>query len=135
MTLESATTTYTIAEPFDRAVQMVRRALAGADLRITGELNMSGRIQRSLMIQTAPCVVLFVCPAAAPESFSADRAATALTPLHVVVSSRGSQTDVHVLHVLPHGVGKSEASPVLSRMVMVMGQAIEAVGMRAGVAA
>jgi len=55
---EKATSTYLIAEPFDRAVNLVRKVLSGANLKIVGELNMSGRLQRGLLIRTVPCTVL-----------------------------------------------------------------------------
>lgn len=132
MNEENATTTFVIAEPFERAVKLVRKALSGMDLRITGELNMSERIQRRLLIRTAPCIVLFASPNIALEDVPESGEAS-LTPLHVVVSGRGSQTEVHLLKVLPR-----PDSSLDRRTVKVSGQlqsmivhAMETIGMRA----
>jgi uncharacterized protein (DUF302 family) len=59
---ESATTTYSIPEPFDEAVRSLRRVLAEASLKITGELDLSERLQRRLLVNTPPCLVLFASP-------------------------------------------------------------------------
>lgn len=134
MAEESATSTYTIAAPFDRAAHLVRDVLTGANLKITGELNLSGRFQRALAVQTAPCLVLFACAAPAPENLAAEVHETALTPLHVVISARGSQTEVHILHALPRDTdasGTPVAMPVLSQLIVAMARAIDSVGMRA----
>ena len=58
-----ATTTYSIPEPFDEAVRSLRRVLAEAGLKITGELDLSGRLQRRLLVDTPPCLVVFAGPA------------------------------------------------------------------------
>ncbi len=132
MAEEHATSTYLIAEPFDRAVKLVRRALAGANLKLTGELNLSGRIQRELLIDTAPCLLLFACPAT-PAATSP----TTLTPLHIVVSGRGAQTEIHVLRVLPRDSGPVDrlAIATLGQLQTAISQAIEKIGMRAGLGA
>jgi hypothetical protein len=135
---ENTTSTFTIAEVFEPAVQLVRGSLADANLRITGELNMSRRFQRALLVQTAPCLVLFACPATAPDDFPADTAEAAITPLHIVIAGRGSQTDVHILRVLPRdpdGVVRRAEGPAAARMVAMMTQAIERIGMRSPVGA
>jgi uncharacterized protein (DUF302 family) len=135
---ESATSTYIVTEPFERAVQLVRGVLTCAKLKITGELDMSGRIKRALLIQTAPCLVIFACPATPAGNFPADVYQAALTPFHIVISSRGSQTDVHVLRVVPRGRDgrpDSGAAEVFGRLQIAMMQAIETIGMRAGLGA
>src|ERR1017187_3477988 len=81
MAAESATTTYLVSETFDLAVKSVRRVLADANLKLAGELDMSGRIRQRLLIGTAPCRVFFVAaPAAAVEEVGADPRTAALTP-------------------------------------------------------
>ena len=135
---ESATITYLIARPFEQAVKLLRKVLSRANLKITGELNMSGRIQRRLLITTPPCLVLFASPAtpiiegAVPEPGPA-----ALTPLHVVVSARGSQTEIHILRVLPREDGPLDrvAVAALGRLQAAISQAIEKIGMRASLGA
>jgi hypothetical protein len=138
MTGESATTTYLIAEPFPQALRSLRRVLSAGDLKITGELNISGRIWRSLLIGTAPCVVLLVWPSAVPrKTLGSDSCAGALAPLHVVVSGRGSQSEVHVLRMLPNDGGlldrRTMASVNQTQAEIV--QAIEKIGMRVSLSA
>jgi uncharacterized protein (DUF302 family) len=102
MAEESATITYLVSEPFELAVQSLRKALADGNLKPAGELDMSSRIRERLLIDAAPCRVLFIAATpAAFEEFGADPAAAALTPLHIVVSARGSQTEIHLLRALP----------------------------------
>ena len=103
---ESATRTYLLAQPFDEAVALLRGALADASLKVTGELNIAGRIRRSLRIGTTPCVVLFAGPdTAGGEAAEADSREAVLTPLHVVASAKGRCTEVHILRVLPREDG------------------------------
>jgi hypothetical protein len=128
MAEEQATSTYLIAEPFERAVKIVRRALSGANLKLTGELNLSGRIQKHLLIDTAPCLLLFASPAA-----PVDLSHASLTPLHIVVSGKGSQTEIHVLRVLPRDNGPLDrvAVAALGELQSTISQAIARIGMRA----
>ena len=134
---ENATSTYLIAEPFDRAVKLVRRVLAAANLKIVGELNMSGRLQRALLIQTVPCTVLFASPSTPPGRLATDPQEAALTPLHIVVSARGSHSEVHVLRVLPRHDGTLDlrAIAVSSLLQTAIAQAIATIGMRASLGA
>jgi len=135
---EPATNTYLIAQPFDRAVELLRKALSRANLKITGELNMSGWIQRQLLIGTAPCLVLLVSPVTSViEGFATDPCPPALTPLHIVVSARGAQTEIHVLRVLPREDGPLDrvAVAALGRLQTAISQAIEKIGMRASLGA
>lgn len=88
---ESATTTYSIPVPFDHAVQSLRTALGEAGLKITGQLDVSARLQCRLLVNTPPCLVLFAGPPAT------------LTPLHIVVSARGLRTEIHLLKIPPTG--------------------------------
>ena len=135
MTEENATTTYLIPEPFDQTVKLLRKLLPAAGLRITGELNMSGRIQKALLIGTAPCLVLFASPGAPiSDRQEADPCGAVLTPLHIVLSARGLQTEVHVLRVRPRDewpVGRTTVA-ALGNLQAAISRAIEKIGMRAG---
>lgn len=130
---ESATTTYSIPEPFEGAVRSLRRVLAEAGLKITGELDLSGRLQRRLLVDTPPCLVLFASPLApvllGPSGLPG---AAALTPLHIVISAHGSQTEIHVLRIPPPHDGMQDASAVaeLGRFRAQLAQAIGKIGMR-----
>ena len=134
---EKATSTYLIAEPFDRAVNLVRKVLSGANLKIVGELNMSGRLQRALWIRTAPCTVLFASAPTSPASFVSDPQEAALTPLHIVVSAHGSQSEVHVLRVLPRHDGTPDFRAIAASSLLqtAIAQAIATIGMRASLGA
>lgn len=102
MATELATTTYLTSEPFELAIKSLRKVLTEANIKLAGELDMSSRIRENLLIGIAPCRVLFVAATwAAFEELAADPRAAALTPLHIVVSARGSQTEFHLLRALP----------------------------------
>ena len=131
---ESATTTYSIPESFDEAARSLRRVLAEAGLKITGELDLSGHLQRRLLVDTPPCLVLFAGPATPVLDGPAGHpGAAALAPLHIVISARGSQTEIHVLRIPPPQDGAPDASAmaVLGRFRAQLAQAIEKIGMRA----
>lgn len=130
---ELATATYSVSEPFELAVKSLRKVLADANLKLAGELDMSSRIRQTLLIDTAPCRVLFV--AATPASFGelgADPCAAALTPLHIVVSARGSQTEIHLLRALPaHNISLDQPTmEVFRRLQARIAQAVERIAMR-----
>jgi uncharacterized protein (DUF302 family) len=133
MAAESATTTYLVSETFDLAVKSVRRVLADANLKLAGELDMSGRIRQRLLIGTAPCRVFFVAaPAAAVEEVGADPRAAALTPLHIVIAARGSQTAIHLLKPVPaqYGALDGPTMEAFRHLQARIAQAIERIGMR-----
>jgi hypothetical protein len=135
---ENATSTYLVPETFEQAVKLLRKLLPAASLKITGELNMSGRIQRMLLVGTAPCLVLFASPTTPMiEGAAPDLCGAVLTPLHIVVSARGSQTEVHILRVLPGDDGPLDRLTVaaLGKLQVAISQAVEKIGMRSGLGA
>src|SRR5689334_20050509 len=102
MAEQPATITYSIAEPFGHALKSLRRAFLAQGLSVSKELNISSRIRQKLLIGTDPCAVLLVSPPAETEKRLAfDSCAAGLIPMHVVVSGRDSQTEVHILRILP----------------------------------
>jgi uncharacterized protein (DUF302 family) len=130
---ELATTTYSVSEPFEQAVRSLRKVLAGGNLQITGELDMSGRIRQRLLISTAPCRVLFVnARVSVFENREPDSYTAALTPLHIVVSARGSQTEIHLLRASPADNGALDlvTTAAFQRLQTETAQAIEKIGMR-----
>ena len=138
MATELATTTYLVSEPFEPAVKSLRKVLADANLKSAGELDMSNRIRERLQIGIAPCRVLFVTATpAALEELGADPRAAALTPLHIVVSARGSQTEIHLLRALPaqNGPLDGPAMEVLRRLQVRIAQAVERIAMRSALGA
>ena len=127
MPAESATTTYYIPESFDGAVRAVRRVLAEAGLTVSNELDMAGRLQRRLQVQTQPCKVLFVSPGAKRWK---ELGAAALTPLHVVISERGDHSEIHILRG-PGAADVAEGSLAeLGKLRAQIADAIERIAMR-----
>ena len=123
MTSESATATYYIPESVDEAVRSLRRVLAQAGLKVTGELDMAGRLLRRLQMDTPACKVLFVIP----ESMRG----AAPSPFHVVVSQRGDRSEIHIMRVPALAGEVDEARTTLTECHRRVAQAIERIAMRA----
>lgn len=89
--------TYTIAEPFEVALRMVRIALARQGLRSPAELDITARIRQEMGAGIAPCTVLYVdSPAALLEAVIFHRGAGLLIPQPVVVTGHQYRTTVLV---------------------------------------
>lgn len=135
---ENATTTYIIPENFEQTAKLLRKVLPLARLTITGELNMSERIRKALLVGTPPCLVLFASPAEPiVASAAADPCGAVMAPFHVVLSARGEQTEVHILRVLPRGDGPlgAETREGLARLQTALSQAVSKIGMRSSLGA
>jgi uncharacterized protein (DUF302 family) len=133
MAEQLATITYSIAEPFLQTLKSLRRAFFAQGLKVSKELNISSRIRQKLLIGTDPCAVLLVSPSAETgRALASDPCAAGLTPMHVVVSSRGDQSEVHILSVLPADATSVDrmAIAALSRLQAGIVQAVEKIGMR-----
>ena len=137
MAEELATATYLVSEPFELTVRSLRQVLADANLKIVGELDTSVRIRQRLLIGAAPCRVFFVAatPVALGE-LGADPRAAALTPLHIVVSARGAQTEIHLLRALSAENGSLDrpTMEVFRQLQARISQAVERIGMRSTLA-
>jgi uncharacterized protein (DUF302 family) len=113
MTGETAAATYAIPESFEEALKLIRAVLARAGLSVVGELDISGRIQRSLGIGMAQCKVLYVCSKQSIlEAIDKCPAVGIFLPLHLVASARGEQTEIHLLASLPSNSGDPLVSAV-----------------------
>ena len=113
MTGEAAATTYSIPESFEEALKLIRAVLARAGLSVVGELDIAGRIQRSLGIGMAQCKVLYVgANQSILEAINVCPAVGIFLPLHIVVSARGEQTEIHFMASLPSNSGDPLVSPV-----------------------
>lgn len=133
MAEQLATITYSIAEPFQQTLKSLRRAFLAQGLKVSKEVNISRRIRQKLLIGTDPCAVLLVSPSAeAGKTLASDPCATGLTPMHVVVSSRGHESEVHILRILPADVTSLDRMAVgaLSQLQAGIVQAVEKIGMR-----
>jgi len=85
--------THTIREPFDKALKLIRRALAEADLSVVGEFDATGTFGRKAGRKSERSTILLVdCPILAFEAQALDRAARVFFPLHVFVWSEGDRT-------------------------------------------
>lgn len=132
MAEQLAPISYSVAEPFPQALKSLRKALEAQGLQVARELNISDRIRRKLLIGTVPCVVVLVSPPAETGRALASDSCAGLTPMHVAVSSRGLQSEVHILGVLPAGAGllESQAMDALNRLQAAILEAVEKIGMR-----
>lgn len=131
--VEQTTSTFRIAKPFAAALKSVRSALSSSGVSISGELDLSGRLQRSLNLNLPPCVILFgTLPFLMARDLADDPCIAAVTPLHIVVSARGSQTEVHLLRALPDSerCAGSSARAGLSRLQAAVSRTIERIGVR-----
>jgi len=130
MTVGTAITTFSIPEPVEAALRLVRVMLVDAGLRVLGGLDISGSIQRSLGIHMAQCKVLHVCSNQSTlEAVNGCPAVGIFLPLHIVFSARGEQTDIHLLASLPPSSDNPLAAPV-NRLQDEISRAIEKIAMR-----
>ena len=107
------TATLIMQKPFNEALKLLRVALAGEDLEIAAELDMSGRIRKSLRVNMPPCRVLCVdCPMALLEALAFDRSAAVLLPLHLVIAG---QDDLTLIHLLNPAAALYSGLPVTAR--------------------
>jgi uncharacterized protein (DUF302 family) len=133
MNSEAAVTTYMISEPFEKALKAVRKALAGNDLSIDAELDVSARIHRELHTGFTPCRILLVdSPCLLLEAATLDCSAAVLFPLHVVVTGHSSQTVIHWMNPaaiegvrLPTG-----AAAPLAKLQSLMTHSLERIAMQ-----
>ena len=133
MAAEPATITYIVAEPFERAVRLLRTALAQAHLRLAGELDMSSRIRERLLMGIPACQVFLVAATPAElDELSVDPRAAALTPLHIVVSAHGAGTEIHLMRAMRAQDSPLEepAMEVYRNLHVRITEAIERIGMR-----
>jgi len=132
MAEENATCMYLIDEPFAKALKRMRTALAEANLRIAGEIDLSFRIRRTLLMNIPPCTVLLALPSRhITGELASDPRGAALTPLHVVVSARGARTEVHFLKARPQLDAFLE-QPLLAtveQLQRALSQTLEKIGM------
>jgi uncharacterized protein (DUF302 family) len=87
--------TYTIPERFDKALKLIRGALAETKLSIAGEFDTTGAFGKSPGKKAEPSRILLVdCPLLVFEAQALDRAAGVFFPLHVLVRGDGGRTRV-----------------------------------------
>ena len=91
MTYEPRIVSFTIDEPFDIALRMLRRALAREGLRVPCEVNTSGRLLSELGVGLKDAVVLYVdAPLLLLEATVFSVAANLYVPEPVALSTCGA---------------------------------------------
>ena len=99
MTGDQDTATLVIRQPLNEALRLIRRALTKEGLEVAADLDLAGRVRRSLRIDIPPCRVLYVdCPVALLEALTFDRSAAVLLPLHLVVAGQDGSTLIYFLN-------------------------------------
>jgi hypothetical protein len=89
----AADQTYMIAKRFDKAVKLIRRALAETELSLVGEFDTTGTFGNERGRMAEPSRILLVdCPLLAFEAQALDRAAEVFFPMHVLFWADGDQT-------------------------------------------
>ncbi len=134
MTTGQALLTFTIDEPYEIALRMVRTALARQGLRVPTELDVTARIRQELGAGVAPCIVLYVDdPAVLLEAVVFNRGAALLIPQPLVVT--GNHRDTELLVRSPEStagaIPESVRDPLHSLQVR-MSRAIESIAERQG---
>jgi uncharacterized protein (DUF302 family) len=125
---------YSLREPFERAVESVCKSLAARGLRITGQLDVSTGVQRTLGIGLPPCRIVFVLPD--PDSLpdaGIHPWAGVFLPLHVVLSANGAHTEILVqnkVQTAPDASAFPVMRPVAETQVRIA-EAMEAIAVRA----
>jgi uncharacterized protein (DUF302 family) len=131
MRSETSTSTFSTPEAFADALRSVRLALDARGLHVLSELDVASRVKQTLGIHLPPCKILYVWPNPS-LAMNVYPAMAVVLPLHVVVASRGRQTDICVLsRVQPE---TANADDFLREMIVgiqteIM-QSLEAISMR-----
>ena len=130
---QSGSITYSLLEPFDQAVESIRRSLLIRGLRVVGQLDVSRRIERSLEIVLPPCRILFVLPNLSELSSSSIHPWAAIfLPFHIVISGNEANTEIQLqnrVRPFPEAHAKDLLAPILETQAQ-LAAAIEAIAMR-----
>lgn len=98
MTIESATRTFAVDAPFEKARKLLRSAFSQAGLSVLADLDVSDALRQDLRISLGPCRLWLVYhPISLVETFALYPCSAVLLPLHVVLSANGGNGQVHVL--------------------------------------
>ncbi len=128
MPVERSGVSYTMREPYVRAIGAIRRSLASRGLRVVGQLDVARRVERSLGIVLAPCSILFVLPL--PDvlgTASMHPWAASFLPLHIVVSAVGGETRIQAQSTVCPDPDEAETAPVAA-ISAIQSHVLEALG-------
>ena len=133
MTGDQDTATLIMQQPPSEALRVIRRALAEAGLEIAADLDLGGRVRKTLRIDIPPCRVLCVdCSVALLEALTLDRSAAVLLPLHLVVAGQDGSTLVYLLKpsAALYGGLPVTARAAMSKLQARVASAVESVAIR-----
>jgi uncharacterized protein (DUF302 family) len=137
MPSDVASIKYSLREPFEKGLDIVCKALSTRGLRVTGQLDVSRRLERELGIVLPPCRVVFVLASSPTLSTgSVCPSASVFLPLHVVVSGNDSLTEIQVQNKAQLGSEGAAARALLADVVetqTLLAEAIDAIAMRASI--
>ena len=134
MTKTQPLLSFTIDEPYDVALRMVRIALAREGLRAPAELDITARIRQELGAGVAPCIVLYVDdPAVLLEAVVFNRGAALLIPQPLVVTGDNRQAEVLLrsAEMPDEAIPETVRDPLIGVQVR-MTRAIESIAERQG---
>ena len=134
--LAEGTVPYSMAMPFEAAIEAVGDSLRKRGLQVAGELDVAGHLEKSLGIVLDPCRVLFVLPASDGRSArTIDPWAAVFLPLHVVISGSRAQSEIRIpnsVQTKANGAPPTTYAPVLELQRGVL-EALESVARRSSV--
>src|SRR5258708_37586644 len=94
----ATTLTFVLEDEFEPALKKLRQVLGENRLDVIVDLDAAKRVRSAFNIDVSPCRVLLVDNMLfLLEATAIDRTAAVFIPFHVVVSSNGARTLVHVL--------------------------------------
>ena len=129
MRTRNGTITVSTRLRFNEALQQLRCAFAERGLRIVGETDISARIKQTLGLCVLPCRILYVWPTTLIVE-QLRPALAVILPLHVVVGSRGEETDIFVLSVWESACSENDwALRAVKNTQTRVHECLEAIGM------
>ena len=134
MTKTQPLLSFTIDEPYDVALRMVRIALKRQGLRAPAELDITARIRQELGAGVAPCIVLYVDdPAVLLEAVVFNRGAALFIPQPLVVTGDNRQAEVLLrsAEMPDEAIPETVRDPLIGVQVR-MTRAIESIAERQG---
>jgi uncharacterized protein (DUF302 family) len=136
MIQEPRVVSFTVNDPFDDALRVLRRALAREGLRVTCEVNTSKRLRSELGVTLRDNIILFVDdPILLLEATVFTPAGTLYIPEPVVLSASGKESRVVVRSIKPlldESLPTSVRHAILTLHERIL-KAIQAVGQREAV--
>ncbi|GEE03464.1 ABC transporter ATP-binding protein [Gordonia spumicola] len=110
------TMTTTVDAPYERAVELVRAALADAGFGILTEIDVKATLKTKLDVDVEPKIILGACrPQLAHAALSVDPRVAALMPCNVVVSASGPDASfVEIMDpaLMEEFTGAAELGPI-----------------------